>query len=286
MAMPCRWEPSRLRLRERGVGLNQLRLSGICGMLFGMRALSTKVAYWVNQCRRKLFPPACLFCRQPLQAEQHCCRDCLEQIAPLSPLSCRLCGIPLAESLAPGPCGKCLVSPPAQVNTVSLFAYRGGVREGLLRWKLGSDDAAVRWLISVADNRLTELFKPEDLLLPVPMPLSRMRKSGQHHAADLCRMIAQVTGSTWDWRILRRRGVQERQSALSGVARRKNLRKSFHVDGDYLKSIRLNETVAGKVWIVDDIVTTGATLHHAAKALRPLKRPVSAFSLARTLQNE
>jgi len=169
---------------------------------------------------------------------------------------------------------------------VSLFAYKGGVRDALLRWKLGSDDAAIHWLLNVANGRLSEIFQPEDLLLPVPMPLSRMRKSGQHHAADLCRFISGVTGSTWDWGILRRRGVQERQSTLSGIARRKNLRKSFHVDEDYLASIRLNEGVAGKIWVVDDIVTTGATLHHAAKALRPLKQPVSAFSLARTLLNE
>ena len=251
-----------------------------------MRVLSTKLPNLVNQCRWKLFPPGCLFCHQPLREESHCCRECLEKVVTISASCCRICGVPLAESLAPGPCGKCLSSPPAQANSVSLFAYRGEVRDAMLRWKLGSDDAAVHWLIGVAENRLTELFKPEDLLLPVPMPLSRMRKSGQHHAADLCRMIAQVTGSKWDWRLLRRRGEQERQSALSGVARRKNLRKSFHVDGDYLKSTQLNEAVTGKVWVVDDVVTTGATLHHAAKALRPLKRPVSAFSLARTLQNE
>ena len=255
-------------------------------MLFGMRALSTKLPNWVNQCRLKLFPPGCLFCHQPLRVESHCCRECLEKVVTISPSCCRICGVPLAESLAPGPCGKCLSSPPAQASSVSLFAYRGGVRDAMLRWKLGSDDAAVRWLIGVAENRLTELFKPEDMLLPVPMPLSRMRKSGQHHAADLCRMIAQVTGSTWDWRILRRRGQQARQSELSGVARRKNLRKSFYVDEDYLKLIRLDKGITGKVWVVDDIVTTGTTLDYAAKALRPLKHPVHAFSLARTLQNE
>lgn len=255
-------------------------------MLFAMRALSTKAPDWVNQCRRKLFPPGCLFCHQPLQEESHCCQECLETIETLRPSYCCLCGMAMAESIAPGPCGKCLTTPPAQVKTVSLFAYRGGVQEALLRWKLGGDDAAICWLLTVAEKRLTELFKPEDLLLPVPMPLSRMRQSGQHHAADLCRMIARVTGSTWDWRVLRRKGVQQRQSALSGAARRKNLRKSFHVNRDYSESIGLKKGVAGKLWVVDDIVTTGATLHHAAKALRPLKKPVYAFSLARTLLNE
>jgi len=169
---------------------------------------------------------------------------------------------------------------------VSLFAYKGGVRDALLRWKLSGDDAAIHWLLGVADRRLTEIFKPEDLLLPVPMPLSRMRKSGQHHAADLCRFISGVTGSTWDWKVLRRSGEQERQSALSGIARKKNLRKSFHLDKDYMGSIQWKKGAAGRVWVVDDIVTTGATLHHAAKALRPLKQPVYAFSLARTLLNE
>jgi len=255
-------------------------------MLFGMRVLSTKVPYWVNQCRKKLFPPCCLFCQKTMKEESHCCKQCLDEIKPLTPSCCQSCGVPMAESLAPGPCGKCLKSSPSQIATTSLFAYKGGVREALLRWKLGSDDAAVHWLLNVANTKLSALFSPEDLLLPVPMPLSRMRKTGQHHAADLCRMISDVTKSRWDWKILRRRGLQQRQSALSGIARRKNLRKSFHLDEDYVESVRLNEAVTGKVWIVDDIITTGATLHHAAKALAPLKQPVYAFSLARTLLNE
>lgn len=195
----------------------------------------------------------------------------------------------MSEDIAPGPCGKCLQSPPFQAETAALFAYQGAVRDAVLGWKLGGDDAAVRWLIKTSEQRLKALFQPDDLLLPVPMPLSRMRKSGQHHAADLTCMIADVVGCEWDWRLLRRRGEQERQSALSGVARRKNLRKSFCLDADYLQSIQSKGLTGaftkGRIWIVDDILTTGATLHHAAKALRALQQPVSAFSLARTLHD-
>lgn len=182
----------------------------------------------------------------------------------------------------PGPCGSCLKSPPFQDETVSLFVYKGMVREAVLNWKLGGDDAAVRWLVAASEQRLKALFRPGDLLLPVPMPLSRMRQSGQHHAANLARILAETAGCRWEWRLLRRRGQQPRQSELTKVARHKNLRKDFCLNGDYLQSLQLERQEDGRLWIVDDILTTGATLHYAARALRSLKRPVHAFSLTRT----
>lgn len=255
-------------------------------MLFAMGRLSTKCGKWVNRAGDLLFPPCCLFCHASVKGSG-CCRACLQDIQPFVDSVCARCGKALSEDLAPGPCGKCLRSPPFQIETTALFAYQGAVRDAILAWKLGGDDAAVHWLIETSSQRLKALFKPDDLLLPVPMPLSRMRKSGQHHAADLTRMIADVVGCEWEWQLLRRRGEQERQSALSGVARRKNLRKSFHLNNDYLQSIQLERSISehgsGRIWIVDDILTSGATLHCASKALRSLRQPVYAFSLARTL---
>jgi len=137
----------------------------------------------------------------------------------------------------------------------------------------------VRWLMDAAAGRLVELVAPEDLLLPVPMPLVRMRKSGQHHAADLCRMIAAHTGCRWDWQLLRRVGEQPRQSELSGAARRRNLRKAFAMDADYLATA---QPVDGRLWVVDDVLTTGTTPACAARALKPMGMPVHTLSLART----
>ena len=247
----------------------------------GMGRLSTKCRHWVNRGARLLFPPACLFCHEPL-TESGCCGGCLEGIRPHPATSCSRCGTPLPDDLAPGPCGKCLLSPPFQQQTLSLFRYRGPVREAILNWKLGGEEAAVRWLVESSAAKLQTLFKPDDLLLPVPMPLSRMRKSGQHHAANLARMMAEAAGCSWDWRVLTRVGEAERQSALSGVARRKNLRKSFALNSDHWSEQLKLSPLKGRVWVVDDILTTGATLNYASKALRSLKRPIYALSLART----
>jgi predicted amidophosphoribosyltransferase len=136
----------------------------------------------------------------------------------------------------------------------------------------------VRWLLAAAIPRISEHIAADDLLLPVPMPLSRMRKSGQHHAANMCHWLAQAVDCGWDWRLLRRVGEQPRQSSLAGSARRKNLRKAFALSNDYAPDLQGVSTI----WVVDDILTTGTTLHYAARTIHKLKKPVRVLSLART----
>jgi len=248
-------------------------------MLVGMQGLSTSIRAGVDRLCGLLFPPACIFCATAMPAGNGCCADCLEKIQVWPRDACHRCGEPLPVALSPGPCGRCLRKPPFQQQTVSLFTYRGPVREAILNWKLQGREGGVRWLIDTAAARLAGVVTPADLLLPVPMPLSRMRKSGQHHAADLCRMVAAHAGCRWDWRLLRRIGEQPRQSELSGLARRRNLRKAFAMDADYLAK---QGPVTGRVWVVDDILTTGTTLGCAARALQQVGAPVHALSLART----
>ena len=183
--------------------------------------------------------------------------------------------------IAPGPCGRCLRKPPPQVHTETLYTYVGPVRTAILVWKLRGDDAGLQWLIDAAAARLTTIFLPGDTLLPVPMPISRMRKAGRHHTADLCQAICNVTGSQMNFNVLRRLGTQQRQSSLSRTERWHNLRKAFRVDSDHL---HLDE--GKRLWVVDDISTTGATLHYACRALKPVGYPVRVFSLARIVDKE
>ncbi len=256
-------------------------------MLVGMKKLSTNAAQWVNGLGDLLFPPVCLFCKHALSRGTRddgglCCPLCLPEIRVWSHHTCLRCGTELPESMVPGPCGACLTHPPAQQQTHSVYEYHGPVRDALLEWKLQGHDAAIRWLLKAAMPSLAELIEKDAVLLPVPMPLSRMRKHGQHHAANMCRWLADDLGCAWDWRLLRRMGEQPRQSALSGSARRKNLRKAFGLAADYEQRWMAISPEPASVWIVDDILTTGSTLHFAAKVSLKLGVAVNVLSLART----
>jgi len=85
-----------------------------------------------------------------------------------------------------------------------------------------------------------------------------------------------------NYKILRRTGMQQRQSSLSRTARWNNVRKAFRVSDDHLAY----QDTGSRLWVVDDIRTTGATLHYACRALKPLGQPMHAFSLARIADKE
>ena len=248
-----------------------------------MPVLSTNLLQGLKQ---SLFPPACPLCHQPLEnSTQGCCPTCLQNIKVVPQNTCLRCGIPLAATLAPGPCGQCLKKAPPQQETHHLYQYKSPVREAILAWKLHGDDSALVWLLHAAEQQLKTIFSTDDLLLPVPMPLPRMRRSGLHHSADLCQNIAARVGCTVDWQILRRKGNDKRQSSLQGKAREQNLRHSFTLAEDGIDRIQ-SHNIRGKIWVIDDILTTGATLRHACAAARQIKRPVFAFSFARVLHDE
>ncbi len=219
-----------------------------------------------------------------MTAYHTCCAACADAIRIWPQQTCHLCGSVISVDIVPGPCGRCLRKPPPQVHTESLYTYAGPVRASILAWKLRGDDAGLQWLMAAAGTRLTTIFSPEDVLLPLPMPIARMRKAGRHHAADLCKAICKVTGSQMDFSVLRRSGAQHRQSSLSRTQRWNNLRKVFRVNSDFLSRLHLD--AGRRLWVVDDIRTTGATLHYACRALKPAGHPVHAFSLARIADKE
>ncbi len=231
--------------------------------------------------RHLLFPPACCICQQPIAHDATLCRRCSQAITPLpQPRLCPRCALPLPEGALPGTCGSCLNDPPAHRRAVALYAYKEAVRDAILQWKLGGDERAIDWLLTVAGDTLRQTIQPHDLLIPIPMPLARMRRTGQHHAANLCRMIAAITGCRWEWRWLRRTGNQPRQSSLSHKERRNNLRRAFTLDTDHQPTLAGDATI----WLVDDIMTTGATLHFAARTLARQHHASAALALARTLR--
>ncbi len=202
-------------------------------------------------------PSRCLVCGEAGQARHDLCPAC-EAALPWNRIACPRCGLPLA---APAPaCGACLRRPPVFDAVRAAFVYAAPLDRLLPRFKFHRDLAAGALLAGLMATALRAAPPAPwpDALVPVPLHRGRLRARGYDQALELARPLARGCGVPLQAGVLRRRRATAAQSELDAAARRRNLRAAFAVHG----------TVPAHVALVDDVMTTGATLEAAARALR------------------
>jgi len=222
-------------------------------------------------CQRAL-PQSCAFCTAPCGNRLVCaaCQSGLPRIAG----ACPVCALP-----APGGaiCGACVVRPPPFTAAFAAFAYEYPLDRLLHAFKYGGHlahaDYFAEALSAAVSLRPPEMRWP-DALVALPLAPSRQRARGFDQAAEIARRVARRTGVPMTTGLRRTRDTPA-QAALPWKDRAKNVRGAFAAD----------PSLAGmRVAIVDDVMTTGATLGSAADAvLRSGAVAVEAWAVARTL---
>jgi ComF family protein len=129
----------------------------------------------------------------------------------------------------------------------------------LPRLKFHRDFAAGRVLAQAMAERCTGLPRP-DAIVPVPLHRARLRQRGYDQALELAKPLARALNLPLLGNVLHRHKTTTAQSRLDADARQRNLRDAFVVDG--------GTALPKHVVLIDDVMTTGATLHAAAHALR------------------
>lgn len=196
---------------------------------------------------KRPFFQRCALCRAACQ--KTACAACQKDIARLAvPASCPQCAAPCA-----GVCGACLRAPPAFDQTIAALLYAPPL-SGLVRhFKFYGQWQLARFL--------AELMPPPkaDMMLPVPLFPARETWRGFNQARELARALPSSAPPCREG-ILRRIYDTRPQSQISGAeARRKNVRGAFVAA----------PVVAGKtVLVVDDVMSSGATLNETARALK------------------
>jgi len=206
---------------------------------------ATRVHWW-------LLPARCLVCGEPGQPDRDLCPAC-EATLPWSGLACARCALPRDDPVKGCDCAR---SPLDAVQAA--FLYRWPVDDLLRRLKFHQDLAAGRLLSGLMVRRLAAMPGPAgSVVVPVPLHPRRLRQRGHDQAAELARPLARALGLPCR-RLLRRRVATAPQSELDAAARRRNVRNAFEC------VVPAPEHVV----LVDDVMTTGATLRAAAAALR------------------
>ncbi len=209
---------------------------------------------------RILLPPRCLVCGQPGADGHDLCAAC-QQALPWNHACCLRCGLPMAE---PTPaCGRCLRKPPPLDRVLAAFAYAFPIDRLLPRFKFHHDLAAGRELAQAMRAALVPALDAPGArplaLIPVPLHPARLRERGYNQALELARPLARAFDLPLLGDGLRRTRATVPQSGLSALARRRNPRGAFALGSGGLPA---------HVALVDDVMTTGATLHACAKLLR------------------
>ncbi|WP_235973012.1 ComF family protein [Luteimonas sp. MC1895] len=155
-------------------------------------------------------------------------------------------------------CSACQHDPPPLAEAHAAFLYGFPLDRLLPRLKFHRDLAAGRLLAQSMAVAFAQRSRP-DALVPIPLHRQRLRERGYNQALELARPLGRMLGIPVRGDLLRRRRATAAQSRLDAGARAANLHDAFEVPG--------TRPVPAHVVLVDDVMTTGATLYAAADAL-------------------
>jgi ComF family protein len=204
---------------------------------------------------RFALPWRCLLCGAQGQPGMDLCEACAIEM-PRNRSCCARCALPLPTPAAL--CGQCQRRPPPWDAAWAPFRYGWPLDRLETRYKFGATLAAGRALATLWQAERAPAL-PE-LIVPVPLHRTRLRKRGYNQALELARPLARTLGVPCRPDVLQRARATGAQTELDAADRRRNVRGAF--------ALRPGSTLPAHVVVLDDVMTTGATLAECASVLK------------------
>lgn len=217
-------------------------------------------------------PSQCAICRD--WPSQPVCDACVARFAP--PASrCSTCALPVPANVIR--CGACLKHPPPLDACIAASAYAWPWPQAIAEFKFRGHAGKAGPLSTLLRSApwVEPALEQADIVLPMPLSRARMRERGFNQAHELARRLApRKTDAT----LLLRTRETPPQSGLTRAERLHNLEGAFAVE-----PLRAAEVRGRRLVLVDDVMTSGASLFTAAQVLRSAGAAhITAVVLART----
>ena len=229
------------------------------------RAIGACRGAWTHAARLALdiaLPTLCVACREPVDGEG-VCASCWAKLSFIAPPYCPRLGIPFVYD--PGPellSMEAIANPPAYQRARAAVRYDEVARTLVhaLKYQDRTDLAPAmgRWMARAGH----ELLETADLLVPVPLHWRRAWHRRYNQSGALARVVERQSGVKLKGELLRRVRATEQQVGLSRSQRASNVQGAFGVSADQRSEIQ-----GRRVILIDDVLTSGATVDACARAL-------------------
>ena len=208
-----------------------------------------------------IYPPLCMSCSAETDSDG-LCAECWTNTQFIEGNICDCCGTPLPGDDDGIHCDSCLKYPPAWDRGRAAVVYDGGGRRIALALKHGDRldlaKPSARWMVSNGIDVLNV-----DIIVPVPLHWSRFLKRRYNQAALLGASVSKITSIKQIPDMLVRHKRTPAQKGLSRSERLENQRGAIKINK------RLQPVIKGSnVLLIDDVMTTGATLSACAEACK------------------
>ena len=212
-----------------------------------------------------IYPPRCLGCGDLVDSDFGLCGSCWAETEFIGGAACDMCGVPLPGLTENGPiaCDSCLKTPRPWALGRAALIYGGMGRKLVLRLKHGDRQEIARPAAGWMHHSVKTILTKNTIIAPVPLHWMRLAKRRYNQSALIAKNLAELSGLEWCPDALQR---MKRTPSLEGKTQQQRaeiLKGAVNVNAK-----RRHRIIGRPVLLVDDVMTTGATLAACATACR------------------
>ena len=231
-------------------------------LIYGNSDLKTSLARISARCVDSLWPPCCAYCKNPVDQQHMLCATCWERMPTLSGDSCRFCGTPVVGDYEPL-CQSCYEIPRPWTYGHAAAQYDGLARDMILSLKNGGKESYAPILAKLIYQRNPRAFSGLDALTAMPLHWRRLLSRGYNQAGLLCGNLCKIAHIPFEPRLITRKRHTQKQGKHADFEKRfLNLSNALSVPSHSYSKVQDK-----RIGIIDDVMTSGASLHYATEAL-------------------